>query len=188
MNQEIEIEYKVLLSETKFNKILITLDFPKEPITQTNYYFETPDFKLKKHNSALRIRKKNSDYIVTLKEPHPQGILETHDYISESDFNYAINENVLNAPNCIHQLNKRNISIIDIKYMGFLTTERYEFSKDHLIYVLDKSFYNNKIDYELEIEAPSKTIGLNKFNELISKFNIKKLSPVTKIERFFDTV
>lgn len=188
MNQEIEIEFKVLLSENKFNQILSALNFPAEAFTQVNYYFETPDFKLKKNNSALRIRKKNSSYVVTLKEPHPEGILETHDHISESDFDKAINDNYLSAPNCIKQLNKKDISIKNIEYVGSLTTERYEFTDEKLIYVLDKSFYNNTIDYELEIEAPSKAIGLKIFNELITKFNIEKLPQVTKIERFYNTL
>ena len=188
MNQEIEIEYKVLLSKEKFAELLKSLNFPNEPFTQTNYYFETPDFTLKNNHSALRIRKKDSSYIVTLKEPHPQGILETHDTISEEKFQDAISNNNLIAPNCIKQLNKKNIYIDNIKYIGFLTTERYEFTENGLIYVLDKSFYNQIIDYELEIEAPSEGIGLNKFNELISFFNIKEVPPITKIERFFNTL
>ncbi len=187
MKQEIEIEYKVLLSEEKFKDILNSLDFPDKPFTQTNYYFETPDLKLKECNSALRIRKKNSDYIVTLKEPHPEGILETHDKISKEDFNNAIDTNELSAPNCTKQLQNKNISLETIEYIGSLTTERYEFTDNGLIYVLDKSFYNDYIDYELEIEAPSQAIGLNIFNELLSRFNIKKVPPITKIERFFNT-
>lgn len=188
MKQEIEIEYKVLLSNNKFDQILDSLNFPAEPFTQTNYYFETSDLKLKEFNSALRIRKKNSDYIVTLKEPHPEGILETHDKILEEDFNNAIYRNELSAPNCTRQLQKMNISLDNIEYIGFLTTERYEFTEDSLIYVLDKSFYNDNVDYELEIEAPSQVIGIKKFNELISRFNIKKVPSITKIERFFNTL
>src|SRR5699024_3925195 len=88
--QELEIEYKVLLSEDKFKELLNNLNFPSNPVTQINYYFETPDLKLKQINSALRIREKNSHYIVTLKEPHKKGILETHDKISEDTFQQAI--------------------------------------------------------------------------------------------------
>ncbi len=188
MEQEIEIEFKVLLPKDKFNQILNTLNFPAKPFTQINYYFETPDLQLKKHHAALRIRKKNSNYIVTLKEPHSQGILETHDRISETAFNNAINHNHLVAPNCFKQLDKMNIKIDEITYIGSLKTERYEYTDSHLIYVLDKSFYNQKIDYELEIEAPSRSIGLDKFNELIARFNIKELPPITKIERFFNSL
>lgn len=188
MEQEIEIEYKVLLSEEKFNDILNSLEFPKEPFTQINYYFETPDFQLKKINSALRIRKKNVDFIVTLKEPHPKGILETHDQISEMDLKKAIDKNELFAPNCRKQLEDKNIPLEKVEYVGSLTTERYEFKKNELIYVLDKSFYNGQIDYELEIEAPSQATGKQIFNQLLTQFQIKQSPPITKIERFFQTI
>jgi|SRR5690625_3447747 len=188
MEQELEIEYKVLLSEDKFKELLNNLNFPSNPVTQINYYFETPDLKLKQINSALRIREKNSHYIVTLKEPHKKGILETHDKISEDTFQQAIKNNILFAPNCSKQLQMQNISLDTIKYIGSLTTERYEFKENNLIYVLDKSFYNNKVDYELEIEAPSQEIGSHIFNQLISRFDIKKIPPITKIERFVNTL
>ena len=188
MAQEIEIEYKILLSEKKFNDILNSLEFPKEPFVQTNYYFETPDFKLKSISSALRIRKKNADFIVTLKEPHPKGILETHDRISEKDFQKAIDENELSAPNCRKQLQNKGIPLEKVEYVGSLTTERYEFKKNELIYVLDKSFYNGQTDYELEIEAPSQAIGKQIFNQLLKQFQIKRSPSITKIERFFNTI
>src|SRR5699024_8142218 len=181
MEQELEIEYKVLLSEDKFKELLNNLNFPSNSVTQINYYFETPDLKLKQINSALRIREKNSHYIVTLKEHHKKGILE-------NTFQQAIKNNILFAPNCSKQLQKNNISLDTIKYIGSLITERYEFKDNNLIYVLDKSFYNNKVDYELEIEAPSQEIGSHIFNQLVSRFNIKKVPPITKIERFFNTL
>jgi uncharacterized protein YjbK len=37
---------------------------------------------LKENKSALRIRKKGGEYVITLKEPHPEGLLETQKIIS----------------------------------------------------------------------------------------------------------
>src|SRR5699024_11255211 len=102
--------------------------------TQNNYKFETHQLKLKQINSAFRIREKNTHYIVTLKEPHKTGILETHDKISEDTFQQAIKNNILFAPNCSKQLQKNNISLDTIKYIGSLITERYEFKDNNLIY------------------------------------------------------
>src|SRR5699024_1815650 len=162
MEQELEIEYKILLSEDKFKELLNNLNFPSNPVTQINYYFETPDLKLKQINSALRIREKNSHYIVTLKEPHKKGIIEIHDKnttlcireknlhyivtlkehqkkgilethykISEDTFQQPIKNNILFAPNCSKQLQMQNISLDTIKYIGSLTTERYEFKENN---------------------------------------------------------
>src|SRR5699024_8846844 len=104
--------------------------------------------------------------------------------ISEDTFQQAIKNNILFAPNCSKQLQMQTISLDTIKYIGSLTTERYEFKENNLIYVLDKSFYNNKVDYEFEIEAPSQVIGSNLFNQLISRINLKIIPPITNIERF----
>ncbi|WP_212685903.1 CYTH domain-containing protein, partial [Salmonella enterica] len=83
MAQEIEIEFKNLLTEEEYLKLLSNLPFPKYSQTQTNYYFETEDFSLKAHGSALRIREKNGNYTLTLKETHELGLLETHDALTE---------------------------------------------------------------------------------------------------------
>src|SRR5699024_3832273 len=147
--------------------------------TQINYYFEAPDLKHKQINSVLRTREKNSHSIATLKEPHKIGILETQDKLSEDTCQQSIKNNILFASNCSKQHKMQNISLDTIKNIYCLTTERYEYKENNLIYVLDKSFYNNKVDYELEIEAPSQEIGSHIFNQLISRFDIKKIPPIT---------
>lgn len=188
MKQEIEIEYKMLLSLDSFNTILKTLPFPNKPIQQTNYYFETTEHTLQENNCALRIRKIESDFVVTLKEPHPEGILETHDVISEADVKQALENKGLLAPNCEKQLAQKNIKLSDVNYVGELQTERYEFKKDTLIYVLDKSHYNGLTDYELEIEAQDHKTGREALDTLIRRFDIKRVPTSNKIKRFFLTL
>lgn len=57
MSQELEIEYKNLLTKTEYDRIMTEFQLNHEnPFTQTNYYFDTTDFQLKAHHSALRIR------------------------------------------------------------------------------------------------------------------------------------
>src|SRR5699024_11542022 len=67
MVQEIEIEYKTLLTKNEYNILLNALPFSSETIMQTNHYFETDDFKIERHHSALRIRNKGQRYTLTLK-------------------------------------------------------------------------------------------------------------------------
>lgn len=56
MTQEIEIEFKNIVTEEEFNTLCKS--FSIEVFTkQVNHYFETPDFSLKA-GSALRIRHK----------------------------------------------------------------------------------------------------------------------------------
>src|SRR5690625_3099304 len=93
MAQEIEIEYKVLLTKKEFEKIASSLPFSANSVTQVNHYFETNQFNFKKQQSALRIREKNNKYTLTLKQPHEEGILETHDQLTEEEYNHWINGN-----------------------------------------------------------------------------------------------
>ena len=47
-----------------------------QPFTQTNYYIESPSFKLRDHRSALRIRVKQNTFEITLKVPAKVGLIE----------------------------------------------------------------------------------------------------------------
>lgn len=185
MNQEIEIEFKTLLTPATFERLQQALSFPNKAITQINYYFETEKFALKEKRSALRIREKNGGYTLTLKQPHPQGILETHDNLTPEEFEAWIQGHPKGEESTNKQLKQMGVSVNDLAYYGSLKTERYSFEKDGIIYVLDKSFYHNVVDYELEIEAPDYGSGEKAFINLLNEFSIVKQAPITKIERFF---
>src|SRR5690625_4119666 len=95
MAQEIEIEYKMLLTKTEFERLLSSNPFPKAGEKQINYYFDTKHFSLQKKSCALRIREKNNIYQLTLKEPHTTGLLETHDTLSKKDALSWLNGNII---------------------------------------------------------------------------------------------
>ncbi|MFD1040706.1 CYTH domain-containing protein [Virgibacillus byunsanensis] len=186
MTQEIEIEYKNLLTKDEYNRLWSHLSIPKKSKTQTNFYFETEDFSLKKHGCALRIREKAGNYTLTLKEPHETGLLETHDSLTKQEATLWISGNKMEKPNIAKRLENININISDLCYYGSLTTERVEIQSDDVLIVLDYSMYNGKSDYELEVEAPTEEIGLNVFHSLLEDMNIPKRNTPNKIQRFFD--
>ena len=188
MAQEIEIEYKTLLTKHNYETLLQTFFSKVDPIVQINYYFETKNFALKKHRSALRIREKNDAYTLTLKEPHPEGILETHDSLSIDELQQWTQNNAVSKPNISKQLAAIGISENDLIYYGALKTTRHSFRQADIIYVLDKSMYNGVTDYELEIEAPTKQRGKEALRGLLEKFQITKQQSITKIKRFFTTL
>lgn len=183
--QEIEIEYKVLLTKEQYEKLETAFPFPKIPFKQVNHYFETDTFALKSHRSALRIREKEGKYTLTLKEVQTEGILETHDKLTEEEFRSWINGQVIPKENTSKRLRKLSVDLSKLKYFGSLTTERKTFSEGNIHYFLDKSFYHDKVDYELEIEAPNKEIGLKVFQSILEQYEIERKKPITKIERFF---
>src|SRR5699024_12135520 len=103
MSQEIEIEYKNLITEHEYNQILKAYPFPKEGVKQINHYFETAHRELGQMGYAIRIREKSNTYTLTLKEPHINGLLETHDTIPEEVFRMWLDGEIIPQPNTSRQ-------------------------------------------------------------------------------------
>ncbi|MEN2466744.1 CYTH domain-containing protein [Ornithinibacillus sp. FSL M8-0202] len=188
MAQEIEIEYKNLLTKEEYETLLHNLPFPKEGKEQINYYFETADFKLRQHHAALRIRKKNNQYQLTLKEPHQDGLLETHDSLTEAEALSWISQHPIAKEATTIQLNQMNIETDELHYVGSLTTIRREYQENGLIIVLDYSQYNHVEDYELEIESQSKEAGLKALTNILETYHITQKDTPNKIARFFSSL
>src|SRR5699024_4306879 len=188
MNQEIEIEFKTVIQENDFKALHKQLPFDDQPVKQINYYFETNQQDFKRKRCALRIREKAGKYTLTLKEPHKEGILETHDELTKEECTAWLQGQPVIKPNTNKQLAALGIQEKNIFYFGALKTERYTYQTTDLLYVLDKSEYNQQLDYELELEATDYTAGEQAFGELLKQYNIIKQEPVTKIERFFNTL
>ena len=185
MTQEIEIEYKNLLTKEEFNCILRSLPFPAENRTQINHYFETEDFSLKQKGCAIRIREKQGKFQLTLKDPHSKGLLETHDPLTEQEALNWIQGRIQGKENTTKQLASKGISPAELIYYGSLTTERRELHHENVLVVLDYSTYNGKSDYELEVEAPSERVGMQAFQSLLEAYHIEKKHTPNKIQRFF---
>ena len=75
-----EIEFKQMITASIYNKLQEKYFKDSVLFKQVNYYIDTPDFKLKEHCSALRIRVKDNQYEMTLKTPAKVGLLE-YNYI-----------------------------------------------------------------------------------------------------------
>lgn len=186
MSQEIEIEFKNLLTEEEYNQVHHYLPFESvELFEQTNYYFESKDFKLKNQGAALRIRKKNQQWTLTLKQPHEEGLLETHDNLTEKEANLWIQNKMVAQPNTKKQLRELNIDVNELTYLGSLTTRRKEVEYDGTTVVLDHSLYYDQEDFELEVEAPSKSKGTEVFQNILSDCNIPERETDNKIKRFY---
>jgi len=65
IRQELEIEFKNLLSEQEYLSLFTHYASTKQPIWQANDYFDTPDFELRKKGAALRIREKKQGLVLT---------------------------------------------------------------------------------------------------------------------------
>ncbi|MFP7494775.1 CYTH domain-containing protein [Terribacillus saccharophilus] len=189
MPQEIEIEFKNLLTEAEFNQLYKSLDMENTPvIQQVNHYFETKDFQLKQLGSALRIREKNGKFQSTLKQPHADGLLETHDELTEQQAKAWLQGKITLGPEISKQLQELGISAAELVYGGALETVRRERRYLETTVVLDKSTYGSTTDYELELEAHSYAHGEHVFQSVLSEHGIGKRETPNKIQRFYDSL
>lgn len=189
MAQEVEMESKNLLTKQEYENLIeylhLSIDEAKK---QVNYYFETLGFLLKQNGCALRIRVKNNVWVLTLKQPYKDGLLETHDQLTEAEAIQSISNQLIVKANVAKQLSELKIDNHSIQFKGTLETHRLELPYKNGLVVLDKSKYNNCVDYELEIESSSMRSSEKLMKELIENNGITIKNTPNKIERFFNSL
>lgn len=185
MNQELEIEFKNLLTEKEYQQLFDYYEFSDvEPIVQKNYYFDTNERALQNIQAALRIRVKTSAAEITLKTPQDGHLLETNETISLKEAEKLINQESFIPPqSVINQLKKENVIVAEVQLIGSLKTKRVEKEYKNALLVLDQSWYNNTVDFELELEASSHDIGNDLFYNVLLEHNIPKRNTPNKIVR-----
>lgn len=187
MSQNIEIEFKNILTKEEYERLLKEFNIDNMQIfSQENHYFDSADFALKSLGSALRIRKKPNGWEMTLKQPADVGLLETNQDITEQDALQAIQYNKLPEGKIQQLIEDNGIPYSKLEYFGSLTTKRVEVEYNQGLLVLDHSIYLNKQDYELEFEANEEQHGRESFMLLLKKFNIPVRHTKNKILRFYE--
>ncbi|PCK22153.1 CYTH domain-containing protein [Bacillus pumilus] len=184
MAQEIEIELKQLLLKEEFEQLkqyfqLKDTDFR----TQTNYYLDTPQFDIKSQFAALRMREKDGQWVLTLKEPHEIGLLETHQTLAPPA---SLEQFQLPEGEVADRLDNLNIQKDQIVYFGSLETSRAEKMINEGLIVLDHSRYLTVEDYELEFEVSDLEIGQTAFSALLRQFQIPTRKTKNKVVRFYE--
>ena len=173
-----EIEFKQMITASIYNKLQEKYFKDSVLFKQVNYYIDTPDFKLKEHCSALRIRVKDNQYEMTLKTPAKVGLLE-YNYIVDikPEMNLIISND--NLPDDIRQIVVEQFGVKDttLSILGALTTYRQETKYKGDLLVLDKSEYFDTTDYELEFEVKDYNQGLQKFQSLLNELNLEHHQP-----------
>ena len=184
MAQEIEIELKQLLMKEEFEQLKQHFQLKdKDFHTQTNYYFDTPQFDIKSQFAALRMREKDGQWVLTLKEPHEIGLLETHQTISPPS---SLDDFQLPEGEVADRLDHLNIQTDQIVYFGSLETSRAEKMIKEGLIVLDHSRYLTVEDYELEFEVSDLEIGQAAFSALLQQFQIPVRKTKNKVVRFYE--
>ncbi len=187
MSQNIEIEFKNMLTKEEFNQLKSHFQVKDSDfVKQENHYFDTLDFALKVHGCALRIREKNGCFEMTLKQPHPEGLLETNQLLSERQAHDLLNGGQIIDGIVKTQIVTMNVNTEAIQYFGSLVTDRVEFPYLEGLLVLDFSSYLNVQDYEVEYEVSNRDSGESNFLHLLSELNIPIRKSENKVKRFYE--
>lgn len=171
MNEQIEIEYKVLLDKKIYNQIL--KDYKNkitDTYTQTNYYLNHPLLNKKKY--MLRIREKNNSYELTLKRPLNDYNRETNITIDSDIKEKILNHNPV-SNEIMNILINEGINPLELENQFSLTTHRTDIQLDYGILSIDQNEYLNQIDYELEYEVNNEELGYQHFLSIINTYSIE---------------
>ncbi len=188
MSEQIEIEFKNLLTETEFEQILKAHQIgEKQFVKQKNYYFDTPEFELKDRACALRIRERGGRYEMTLKEPllTGEGLLETNTELDYEKASSILSGSSISPIDIRDKISQMGIDPEQMSCFGTLTTARAEIPYEGGLLVFDKSTYFDVTDYELEYETNHYEEGMRIFEELLKKASIPQRKTDNKVRRFF---
>src|SRR5574344_1130832 len=84
-SNNIEIESKVLLSKSDYEKIIVKFNFGNKNIVKTNYYLDSEDRDLKNYGMVMRVRKTVDMVKLTMKAPMSEGLLEKNQVLNEKE-------------------------------------------------------------------------------------------------------
>lgn len=177
MKENIEIEFKLLVSKEKFEELLS--HYERAPfIKQINYYFDTQNNDLAQRKFALRIRKKGDQFIATLKIPQAEGVLEKEWYVSKAEDHLLNNDSELRK--ILHQY-----GIDDELYLvAALQTDRCMIVLEKAELCFDINEYDGIVDYEIEYEQTVPHDGRTAFLQIVHSVGLDYQSNgLSKIQR-----
>ncbi|MEK4424185.1 CYTH domain-containing protein [Solibacillus sp. FSL K6-1523] len=186
MSQQIEIEFKNLLTKEQYERLLLEFSVEATQIErQVNHYFDTPEQHLKNLHSGLRIRTVSENIECTLKEKTAEHQhLETTEQLNTKQAEQMLAGQSLPAPSIRERLQDLQVPLQDLQCFGTLTTDRVELPYEGGLLVFDHSFYLHCEDYEVEYETNDEAFGKNIFSQFLLKYDIKPQPTPKKIARF----
>ncbi|MBP2099268.1 CYTH domain-containing protein [Enterococcus rivorum] len=185
MSENLEIEFKSLLTEKEFSHLLNHFEITEEDcFTQTNYYFDSKDLLLKQNQMGLRIRILPFSAELTLKIPANEGLLEISESLPPNIAIDLIELNQLPDHGIVYdKLISLGFSVSDLTTIGSLKTKRAEKKIPEGLLALDESWFGNQHDFEIELEVSNAIEGKKAFISLLKKLTIKEKVAPNKIQR-----
>lgn len=180
-------EFKTLLTKAEYERIMKTLN-KKDGNTQTDYYFDTKRFTLKASESELRVKEKDG-LLLRVERKRGYNRVRVEEPITQEQFDSFKETGIIPVQKIANEISD---IVKDQKIVNFLTISTYRVSfayKGNKGKVsIDKCKYLDKVDYELEFEAPNREAGKNDFVAIIKEYNITYKKSQIKIKRAYDAL
>ena len=171
-----EYEARAMISENQYRDIYAyfsNANQKKNEFINLNTYFDYDDLFLTNHHMVLRTRKiDENNYELTLKIKGDNGDEEFNHLLSKKE--YGKMKDDVSIPNSIvlDKLKENNIDISKLKFITDLRTDRLEVYYNNCIVVIDKNYYRNRVDYNVEVESNSKDAAISLLNQYFNQFGV----------------
>ena len=177
-NDFINMEYEArsMVSEKQYQEILahfLKSKEDKKQFTNFNTYFDYKDLFLTNNHMVLRTRQiDESEYELTLKIKGENGDMECNTSLTSKQYdemrkNTAIPDSIVKE-----KLLENNIDLNKLKLITDLKTDRLEVYYKNYIVVIDKNYFRNRVDYNVEVESNSKESAISLLNQTFSPFGV----------------
>ena len=157
MSKHIEKETRVLISHEEYMAIcsdVLRTDPHAHFHNYTNYYFDSPDYKLTDINNMVRIRVIDGlKYELTYKAKGEDGDLEINEDISKYHASVAIRKGKLPHGEIYDKVASMGVAPAKMKNITSLYTKRLEIVHANYTLTVDLNRYEGQEDYNIEVES-----------------------------------
>ena len=171
-----EYEARAMVNENQYLQILAHFLKSKEnkkQFTNFNTYFDYEDLFLTNNHMVLRTRRiGDNEYELTLKIKGDKGDIEYNTSLTSNQYEEMKRSATIPDSIVKDKLLENNIDLDKLQYITDLKTDRLEvYSNNHII-VIDKNYYRNRVDYNVEVESNSKESAISVLNDTFSSFGV----------------
>ena len=171
-----EYEARAMVSEKQYQEILahfLKSKQDKKQFTNFNTYFDYEDLFLTNNHMVLRTRQiGENEYELTLKIKGDNGDVEYNTSLTSIQYEEMRNNTTIPDSAVKEKLLENNINLNKLQLITDLKTDRLEIYLENYIVVIDKNYFRNRVDYNVEVESTSKESAISLLNQTFEPFGV----------------
>ena len=176
-NVNMEYEARVMITENQYSLVkdfFLKANLECHQLVNINYYYDDEKLTITNNSHVLRLRAiDDNKYELTLKIKGENGDVEINKPLTSFEIRDVQNQVNVSDADIIKQLKAINVDLENLKLIAKLKTERMEVKLINSLLVIDKNYYNDKIDFNLEVESVSKSDAIELLKEICKQFDIE---------------